>query len=172
MDDKSMKRPRLLLLDCLGIDFHHLWDIFEIEANSKQSKNFIILFNVVTDKKVEKEALERAVWGILHVNNPLKMFIKVVKAVLNGEMCYSRKTLTKFIVEQKSLAGLPEDPLPSLTSRERQILIKIASGAGNKEIAADLCISIHTVKTHITNIFKKIKVSSRFRAAQFVAKHF
>jgi DNA-binding NarL/FixJ family response regulator len=58
-----------------------------------------------------------------------------------------------------------------LTSREREILCRLACGAKNKEIAADLCISLHTVKTHIYKIYKKINVSDRLQAALWAATY-
>ncbi len=59
----------------------------------------------------------------------------------------------------------------NLTSREKEILTRIASGASNREIADALFISHHTVKTHIYNIYKKIKVPNRFQAALWIAEN-
>ena len=58
-----------------------------------------------------------------------------------------------------------------LTHREREILKTIATGASNAEIAQALFISVHTVKTHVYNIFKRIKVSSRLQAALWATKY-
>ena len=55
----------------------------------------------------------------------------------------------------------------SLTSRETEILALIAGGKTNKEIAAELFISINTVKVHVSNIFQKIEVSSRTEATLY-----
>ncbi len=54
-----------------------------------------------------------------------------------------------------------------LTSRETEILGLIAEGKSNKEIAAELFISVNTVKVHVSNIFQKIKVSSRTEATLY-----
>ena len=58
-----------------------------------------------------------------------------------------------------------------LTTREKEILDKIAQGSRNKDIADELYISLHTVKTHIYNIFKKIDVSNRIQAVLWKAKY-
>ncbi|WP_350287851.1 LuxR family transcriptional regulator [uncultured Croceitalea sp.] len=52
-------------------------------------------------------------------------------------------------------------PIKTLTSQERTIMVKIAEGKSNKEIAAELFISLSTVKTHINNLYKKLDVGSR-----------
>jgi LuxR family maltose regulon positive regulatory protein len=51
--------------------------------------------------------------------------------------------------------------LQKLSSREQQIFMFLADGLLYKEIAAELCISIETVRTHVRNIYKKLEVSSR-----------
>ena len=55
-----------------------------------------------------------------------------------------------------------------LTNREKEIVNLIAVGHSNTEIADKLCISHHTVKTHINNLFKKIDVPNRLQATLWV----
>lgn len=58
-----------------------------------------------------------------------------------------------------------------LTTRETEILALIAEGKSNKEIAAELVISINTVKVHVSNIFQKIEVSSRTEATLYAIEN-
>ena len=58
-----------------------------------------------------------------------------------------------------------------LTTRELDVLRLVASGKSNKQIAAELVISEHTVARHVQNIFAKLDVSSRTAAASFAFKH-
>jgi len=66
------------------------------------------------------------------------------------------------------LAPESAEPKPTggepLTQRERQVLALLAEGAGNKEIAARLGISDHTVKYHLASVFGKLGVSTRTEA--------
>ena len=60
--------------------------------------------------------------------------------------------------------------LETLTARERQVLRLVAIGDSNKEIAAELKISVHTVERHLANIYGKIVVRGRAEAAAWAVK--
>ena len=64
-----------------------------------------------------------------------------------------------------------EDDASGLTDREKEILDLIAAGYSNQQIADELFISPHTVKTHLHNIFKKINVKRRLQAALWAAQN-
>jgi DNA-binding NarL/FixJ family response regulator len=57
------------------------------------------------------------------------------------------------------------DGLSGLTRREHEVLVQVAQGISNQEIARKLCISEQTVKTHLTRIFAKLEVKNRLSAA-------
>lgn len=58
--------------------------------------------------------------------------------------------------------------IKELTKREKEILLYISKGKSNHEIATDLCITEHTVKKHISNIFEKLNLRDRTHAALYV----
>jgi DNA-binding NarL/FixJ family response regulator len=66
---------------------------------------------------------------------------------------------------------ISDKPVSTLTPREIETSILIAEGMTNKEIAKKLYLSEKTVKHYITNIFAKLKVSTRTQAAVFILKH-
>jgi len=59
----------------------------------------------------------------------------------------------------------------NLTLRDREILSLMASGKINKAMGDDLCISVHTVKSHIDNIYEKINVINRYQAELWGTKY-
>jgi DNA-binding NarL/FixJ family response regulator len=69
----------------------------------------------------------------------------------------------------------PVEPVPDaqgeLSQREREILLMLAAGATNKDIAQKLFLSLNTIKSHIYNIYRKIDVPNRLQASLWAAKH-
>jgi DNA-binding NarL/FixJ family response regulator len=73
-------------------------------------------------------------------------------------------------LEPRSATPAREAPA-GLTTREREVLALVASGKTNRQIAAELFISEHTVARHLSNIFNKIGVTSRTAAGAFAFEH-
>lgn len=72
--------------------------------------------------------------------------------------------------------NLPKNSKPSLrlhklTEREREVVIALAKGLSNKEIAQELDLAESTIKIHIQGILRKLNLTSRLQAAVFVVKH-
>ena len=155
----------------MGSDIAALWSELEAGSNPGLSSYNIALFNISPETGDEKEFMDRGIRGVFNSNEPLNMLPKGVQAILNGEMWYSRKTLSARILEPEIRKKIPSEAASALTAREREILIGIAAGHSNDDIANDLYISPHTVKTHIYNIYKKINISNRLQAMLWVAKY-
>ncbi len=62
--------------------------------------------------------------------------------------------------------GVDEQPPPQLTSREREVLHEIATGATNREIGDRLYLSPHTIKEHTSSIYRKLEVRNRAAAVK------
>lgn len=116
---------------------------------------------------MNKKLVVEGIRGIFYEHDSLDHFMKGVKAVIEGKLWLSREVMTQCIFEEsdaptKSTTG-------NLTERQTEILALIAVGASNDEIADRLCISLHTVKTHLYRIFKEINVPNRVQAALWAA---
>ena len=68
-------------------------------------------------------------------------------------------------------SGTYADELAQLTPQEQKILLLVAEGKTNKEIAADVFLSDKTVKNYVSSILSKLNLERRAQAAAFVAKH-
>jgi len=79
--------------------------------------------------------------------------------------------MSRCILEDKGRVKAQPRDTQGLSPREIEILSLITVGATNEEIGDRLCISTNTVKTHVYNIFHKIKVPNRLQAALWAAKN-
>jgi len=76
------------------------------------------------------------------------------------------------VLPERAVLSAPLRELPEpLTPREREVLQMISAGLGNKEIAARLSISEHTVKFHVASILGKLGASSRTEAVSIGIRH-
>jgi DNA-binding NarL/FixJ family response regulator len=90
--------------------------------------------------------------------------LRVVRAVARGEALFGPAIASRLASFFQLPAPVPEAVFPELTSRERELLELIAQGLSNQEIAAQLTISIKTVRNHVSNIFNKLQVADRVQA--------
>jgi DNA-binding NarL/FixJ family response regulator len=101
------------------------------------------------------------------------VLIDAIRSVYLGQS-YIQPTMTKELVREfnrLTLQAREKRGENRLTAREREVLMLIAEGMINKEIASKLYISEKTVKNHVSNIFKKLNVSDRTQAAIYAIKH-
>lgn len=111
-----------------------------------------------------------AVRGLFTSDLNPPMLIAGIREILTGGYWLPRESLHRFLSKrQRSMAG--QVVATNLTRRERQILGLLSNAATNQAIAGQLCVSEHTVKTHLYRIFKKIHAKNRMEAMCWVQKH-
>ncbi len=94
--------------------------------------------------------------------------LKILRSVVNGESYIPPALAASVLLEMKAKSHNkkgPENPIDTLTEREKEILECLAKGLSNKEIGQNLFLSEKTVKHHITNILQKLQVRNRTEAA-------
>jgi len=115
----------------------------------------ILIISAVEDQKRIGSLLQMGVTGFLNKKEEFAVFEQAIEAVASGNI---------FVKTSKQMT--PESPdvldqrelLETLSEREKQIVVFVASGMTNKEIAANLGLSIKTVESHRSNIAKKLKI--------------
>lgn len=113
-------------------------------------------------------AVKSGAMGYLSIDKGLDHLLDAIKKVNKGEMWVERKLIPELIHQQEANNNA-DDPCAKakelgITKREKQVLDCLQKGLCNKEIADRLFISQKTVKTHLTNIFRKLKVADRLQA--------
>jgi DNA-binding NarL/FixJ family response regulator len=97
---------------------------------------------------------------------PVDQLVAAVHAAAAGDATISPQ-IAKTLVQRLRTSRMHEGPPPDavLTAREQQVLLLVAEGKENDEIARELYISPHTVKNHISSILLKLQVANRIQAA-------
>jgi DNA-binding NarL/FixJ family response regulator len=161
----AIERPQFLLFDCFGMDAADLEKSFDLYASSLPDHVSIALFNLAPEVKPIRIVKQYKIRGIFYKDDSRHQFIKGIRTIREGNLWLSRKMLSDCI----RMPLDSQNPMPisfkKLSNREKVILRSVASGHSNQEIADQLCISVHTVKTHLYKIYRKIDVPNRRRAA-------
>lgn len=93
-----------------------------------------------------------------------------IEAVVRGESLLDPAVTQKVLERVRSGQRKPDDPLSTLTDQEHKILVLIADGKTNKEIANEVFLSDKTVKNYVSNILSKLNLRRRSEAAAYIAR--
>jgi DNA-binding NarL/FixJ family response regulator len=112
------------------------------------------------------EALRAGASGFLLKDRPPEELVTAVRTVAGGDALLSPTVTRRLIAE---FAARPDEPPPpdelnELTDREREVLLLLAQGASNAEIAGRLFVAETTVKTHVAHILRKLGIRDRAQA--------
>lgn len=164
---------KFFLIDCKSCKVETLWDQISSLRESIPSQCYIAFFNASANTEIEKMAMTHGINGIFFDTNHPQSISKGVAAILQGDLWYSRKSMTKILLDpgNSTNSSATEYAKGILTAREREVLGLIASGHNTREIAEELFVSQHTIKTHIYNIYGKINVKNRLQATLWAAKY-
>lgn len=170
------------IIDCNRIDLEQQWDEIKVIIQCAAQKCYPVLYNVAHGKHIEQKAFKLGIRGIFYTTDTLEVVTKGIAKLLAGELWFSRDCLLNIILEEQSRKDSSQVAIEGeadndqchpalLTDREKEIIGFIAVGATNQEIADKLCISLHTVKSHLYKLFKKIDVPNRLQASLWAIKH-
>lgn len=145
-----------------------------IETTRRLKEKFpevkVLALTTFIDEDKVTEALRAGMTGYLMKDTTSVDLARAIRSAVADEIHLSAEA-AQYLA--KSFATDKQDAIPPsvLTDRQQEILILIARGLTNQDIAEDLSISIKTVKVHVSNIFEKLNLSSRTQAAIYAMQH-
>lgn len=160
--------PDVLLLD-INMPKKNGIEVLEKIRNDNMPLK-VLMLTVHNEVEYLIKAVDIGVNGYILKDSESAELKKAIESVINGEN-YIQASLIPMLNAKLVSRDTDKDKIEQLTKRELEVLIKVASGMFNKEIAISLNISERTVKNHISNIFKKIQVSDRTQAAVFAIRN-
>lgn len=133
----------------------------------------VLVLTTFRDEELLSEALRAGAAGFVLKDSPAEELIRAVRIVAAGEAVLD-PAITARVLDTYRTAAEPTETsasLERLTARERAVLGLIGRGLSNDEIAAELVISVVTVKSHVGNIFHKLDVRDRAAAVVYAFDH-
>jgi two-component system, NarL family, response regulator YdfI len=162
-------RPHVVLLDVSGEKASELLD--SLHFSEIVSETAVVVLSEHLPPGWAAEALRAGVRAILPSEVSPGHLISALQAAVAGLVVLHPSEAESALAPASQVSHPVADLLESLTRREREVLQMLASGLANKEIAARLSISDHTVKFHVASILGKLGASSRTEAVSLGIRH-
>jgi len=161
-----LRRPDVVLMDIRMPNVDGIEATRQILRRDPGAPRVLILTTFDLDEYVY-DAMKAGASGFLLKNAPPEQLVESVRAVARGDVLLAPDITRRLIEHYVSAPRRGSEPPPrleELTERELEILILVARGKSNAEIAAALFISEGTVKTHVSRVLSKLDLRDRVQA--------
>ncbi|MFT4413836.1 response regulator [Fredinandcohnia humi] len=160
-------RPDIILMDLVMKEMDGIEATRRIIDSWPEAK-IIIVTSFIDDEKVYP-ALEAGATSYMLKTSKASEIANAVRKTYHGQSVLEPEVTGKMMVRMRQKEShLPHE---ELTNREMEILLLIADGKTNQEIADELYIALKTVKVHVSNILSKLEVQDRTQAVIYAFKH-
>ncbi len=116
------------------------------------------------------EAMRAGASGFVLKSRPPEELLEAIRVIAAGEALLAPNVTRRLIAHFADTTSSParrRADLELLTEREREVLLLVARGLSNQEIAGTLCVSLNTVKTHVSRILIKLDARDRAQLVMF-----
>jgi two-component system, NarL family, response regulator DevR len=170
IDAASRFEPDLVIMDVRLPDGSGIEACREIRARRPETR--VMMLTSYPDEEAVLSAIIAGASGYLLKQIRGRDLATALEAVGRGESLLDSAVTEKVLERVRRMASGGETDEPGgLTAQERKILLLVAEGKTNKEIAGDVFLSDKTVKNYVSSILSKLNLQRRAQAAAFVARH-
>jgi len=163
--------PDIILMDISLPDISGIEVTRQIEASGSQSR--IIALTIHEDEQFFFQMLQAGACGYVPKRAAPEDLLNAIRLVYKDEI-YIYPLLAKHLVndflQRAAHESANQEAIGELTPREYEILVALANGASNEEIAEKLTISIHTVARHRENLMRKLGLHSRSELVKYAIR--
>lgn len=160
-------KPDIILMDLVMPVMDGIEAIKEILSKWKEAK-IIIVTSFIDDEKVYP-AISAGAKSYLLKTSSASEIAQAIRDTYRGEGVFEKEVSEK--LEHRHEVEEEFRLFEELTSREKEVILLIAQGKSNQEIADECFITLKTVKTHVSNILSKLQVEDRTQATIYAFKH-
>jgi two-component system, NarL family, response regulator DevR len=163
-------RPDVIVMDIRLPDGSGVEATREIRAQHPETR--VIMLTSYPDDEAVFASIVAGASGYLLKQVRGRDLVAALEAVGRGGSLLDPAVTEQVLDRVRRIAsGTYQDELGALTAQERRILLLVAEGKTNKEIAAEIFLSDKTVKNYVSSILAKLNLQRRTQAAAFVARH-
>jgi len=163
-------KPDLVIMDVRLPDGSGIEACRDIRSEMPEVR--VVILTSYPDEEAVLSAIIAGASGYLLKQIRGRDLVSAVEAVGRGESLLDPAVTEKVLERVRRIAaGSYTDELATLTSQEQKILMLVAEGKTNKEIASEVFLSDKTVKNYVSSILSKLNLERRAQAAAYVAKH-
>jgi DNA-binding NarL/FixJ family response regulator len=170
VDVVGRSRPDVVLMDVRMPELDGIEATRRILAGSASPPAVLVLTTFDDDEYVFG-ALQAGAAGFLLKDAGPDVLVAAIRTVAAGDAlvdpAVTRRLVERWVALEASRPATPhpgQEAVGTLSAREREILVGLARGRTNRELAAELIVSEATVKTHVSNLLTKLGVRSRVQA--------
>jgi DNA-binding NarL/FixJ family response regulator len=161
-------RPDIVLMD-IRMPIMHGLEATKVILDSADPPRILIVTTFDEDEHVF-EALHAGASGFVLKDTPPEQLLDAIRVIAGGDALLT-PGITRRLIAEFARGPRPAPPpsaaLAQLTERERQVLVQVAAGLSNAEIAGSLHLSIPTVKTHVSRLLSKLGGRDRAQLVVF-----
>ncbi|KJS19141.1 MAG: chemotaxis protein CheY [Clostridiaceae bacterium BRH_c20a] len=161
-------KPDIIIMDVEMPEMTGVDAVRAIKEELPQCK--VVMLTISEDDDNLFKSIKNGAQGYLLKSMEPDDLIKQIKGLLKGEAALSKTIASKILKEFANLSKKQKEvdyQKFNLTEREGEVLIQVAQGITNKEIAFELAITENTVKNHLCNIMEKLHLQNRVQLATF-----
>ena len=162
--------PDIAMMDVAMPNLDGIEATKQIKTHCPDTK--VLVLSAYDDDQFVFSLLEAGAAGYLLKSVHTGELVAAIRAIYEGGFVFHPSITEKVLSRSMSSSGKSRHKVVSgdLNEREVAILKMMSKGMANKNIADDLCISIRTVQGHLSQIFRKLRVSSRMEAVVYALK--
>jgi len=116
-------------------------------------------------------ALRAGASGFVLKNAGARLLVEAVRAAVQGESLISPSTTVRLLEHLARGAATDSAAAAALTAAERNVVVRVARGATNGEVAAELHLAVSTVKTHLNRVQSRLGLRNRVEIAAWAWEH-
>jgi DNA-binding NarL/FixJ family response regulator len=163
-------QPDIVVMDVRLPDGSGIEACREIRAERPETR--VVMLTSYPDEEAVLSAIVAGASGYLLKQIRARDLVSALESVGRGESLLDPAVTEKVLERIRMMAtGAFTDELAQLTAQEQKILMLVAEGKTNKEIAVEVFLSDKTVKNYVSSILSKLNLERRAQAAAYVAKH-